>query len=269
MTQQRPTDEDLVAYLDGELSPSERASLERLLAANSEARERLALLQGGGRSVRDALDSMLTQAPRAQLDAMLSGLPGLRAGLSPGARRWAYVAAAAAAMAVFLAGIAADRLSPLAQRVAHPPGAEETEGANQWRQVVAEYLTLYTAESVATMPDTPDMREKELASLGDKLGLPLSPDRVALPDLAFRRAQLFEYDGTPLGQIAYLDPQNGPVALCIFAAGEADAAPRTEQREGLNIAYWSRNGRAFMLIGRVGLSRLQELAGILSARLSA
>jgi anti-sigma factor RsiW len=261
------TDADLVAYLDGELSPSDRARVEQDLALDEGARARLRLLEAGGRRFGEAMESVLAEAPRLQLEAMLAGLPGYRkVPLRPG-RPWPVVAALAAAVALFLMGMAADRLLPARGHRGSAPVAENEDAKDEWRQVVAEYLTLYTTETVASMPEGPEMREKELAGVGARLGVPLTPEQIALPDLTFRRAQLFDYDGSPLGQIAYLDRQSGPVALCIYDHGETDAAPHAERREGLNIVYWSRNGRSFLLIGHTNLSRLQNLADTLSTRL--
>jgi hypothetical protein len=137
----------------------------------------------------------------------------------------------------------------------------------EWRQAVAEYLTLYTAETLASIPDNAAAREQEIAAVGTKMGVALSLDRISVPDLLFKRAQLLEYDHKPLGQLAYLDPASGPVALCLIMDDVPDASPRTEQRQGFNIVYWSRGRRSFMLIGRMPVERLQKLAGDLSGRL--
>ncbi|MCR4283658.1 MAG: anti-sigma factor, partial [Bauldia sp.] len=144
-------------------------------------------------------------------------------------------------------------------RPAEPPG---------WRQVVAEYQTLTTAETLAAIPDDPVTVSLELAVLGDKFGLDLAPDKLVLPDIALKRAQMFEFRGRPLIQLAYLSPADGPIAFCIIANGRADADLAFEQREGSNIVFWTKDGRGYMLIGKASREVLQAYAEDLAARFS-
>ncbi|MBV9220699.1 MAG: anti-sigma factor [Methylobacteriaceae bacterium] len=261
-----PTDAQLVAYLDGELSGEERAALARRIALDQETQARLAVLASGARPFKAAFEPLLDEAPVARLREALDRVQ--RDGSSrrmSASVHWPRLGLIAAGLALFLAGAAVATWLPL------PFGprseSESADNPGAWRQAVAEYLTLYTTETLASIPDDAAMRERELATVSDKLGVPLSSARVTLPDAAFKRAQLFEYEGKALGQIAYLDPATGPLALCVIANGEPDAARRTEQREGMNIIYWSRKGRGFMLIGRDAMPKLEALFAILSDRL--
>ena len=143
-----------------------------------------------------------------------------------------------------------------------PPG----DGSDDWRRAVAQYLSLYTSDTLSIIPDTSGARQQELASVGSRLGVDLTPDRVALPDLALKRADMFDYDGKALGFLAYLDPRSGPVSLCIIAGEGGDAAPRVEHRRGMNIVYWSQAHHGFMLIGRAGADHLRALATVVADR---
>ena len=137
-----------------------------------------------------------------------------------------------------------------------------------WRAVVAEYLTLYTRDTLANLPDDRSLHEAELKSVGDKLALGLSVDKVALDGLALKRSQLFNLDGRPLAQIAYLTSDDGPVAFCIIADAAKDQELSFEERRGRNIVYWSKRGHAFMLIGNLSRSTLETLAASLAARIA-
>ncbi|MFI5012791.1 MAG: anti-sigma factor [Hyphomicrobiales bacterium] len=265
----RPTDADLVAYLDGQSAADRRAWIAGWLARDGGLRERLTLLAGGGRPFAEAFEPLLVEAPQARLADMLASLPGGRPGIAAEKRVasiWLRPALLAAAIALFVAGAAADRLLP---RSTGAFGIEAAgDGEDDWRQAAALYLSLYTSETLASIPDDVAPRERELATVGAKLGIALPLPLVSLPGLALKRAQLLQYDGKPLGQIAYLDPRNGALALCIFGDDRADAAPMTERRVGLNIVHWSSHGHAFMLIGRAEMSQLQSLAGHLSRELT-
>lgn len=261
-------DEQLVAYLDGELPLDAHEALARQLADDPELQRRILVLLRGNRPFQLAFDPLLARAPEQRLQAMLSRLEsGPR---RPAPSRWRAPAAMAAGLVLFFAGLTADHLIPdlgsAWDRFTASSGPEQDE--DDWRQAVAEYLTLYSADTLASIPDDDAMRQRELDSLRAKLAVNLSAEKAAVPGLVFKRAQLFEYDRKPLGQVAYLDPETGPAALCIIRSDDEDAAQRVEQRQGFNIVYWTQGGHDFMVIGRMPVSRLQELARTLSGRLA-
>lgn len=260
-------DEQLVAYLDGELASDEQAALAKRIAADPELQRRLLVLSGGNRPFRQAFETLLAQAPEERLSSMLPAAPA--AAPSGRSRSWRAVAAVAAAILLFLAGFATNSLlgpgGSLRDLVA---GSSRTQDDDDWRQAVAEYLTLYSSDTLANIPDDDAMRQREIDSLRAKLGLNLSARQADMPGLSFKRAQLFEYDGKPLGQLAYLDPATGPVALCMVRSDDGDAPPRTEQREGFNIVFWTQAGHDYMVIGRMPFPRLENLAKNFSDRLA-
>jgi anti-sigma factor RsiW len=264
----RPSDTDLVAYLDGELSPNRRDWVAAHLAADDGLRACLARLANGARPFQEAFEPLLAQAPMARLATMLDGLPTYRptgAERRPSAPRWPRLGLVAACAAGLFIGAGADRLL-VAMRATVTEQAEEQP--DEWRRAVAGYVTLYTPETLAAIPDDSAARQRELAGLSAKLDVPLSAYDTALPGLALKWTQLLQYDGKPLGEMVYADPQSGPVTLCVFADGEADAAPRQERRNGLNIVYWSAKGRAFMLVGRMAEADLRPLADGIYRRLT-
>jgi anti-sigma factor RsiW len=251
----------LVAYLDEALAPAERARLEARLASDAGLSARLGRLRAGGRPFAEAYDALLESAPHERLAAILSAVAPRRAPVrGPG---WA----AAAAVLLLLTGAAAGHFLP----PAFAPDQEEAlddSAPDYWRQAVAEYLTLYTRDTLAGIPDDAALRAQELAAAGAGLGLDLAPGKVVLPGLGLKRAQIFALDGRPLAQIAYLPEGDGPIAFCIIAGVGADAPRRFEERLGSAVVYWSKGGRGYMLIGRVPREKLEGLAETLDARVS-
>jgi anti-sigma factor RsiW len=272
----RPTDAELVAYLDGELTADRRAAIASSIAEDRELQARLALLASGGRPFRQAFEPLLAEAPRAKLADMLAGLPEYRASavaetgqplLRHPWRRiaWPRLFALAAGVVLFFAGATVDRFLP---QLLEAVGINlEGESEEDWRQAVAEYISLYTPETVASTQDNTSLSERELTAVGTKLGIPLPLDRLSLPGLVLKRSQLLQYDEKPLGQVIYLDPQDGIVALCIYAESHPDTPQSSEQRAGMNVVHWSSRDRAFMLVGRMAISQLQRLANLLSQQL--
>jgi hypothetical protein len=113
-----------------------------------------------------------------------------------------------------------------------------------WREEMADFLNLYTRDSLANLPEDRSLHETELKSVGRKVGLDLSVEKVALDRLVLKRSQLLNFDGRPLAQIAYLAPSGVPVAFFIFANGEGDHELGFEERHGENIFYRAIKSRA-------------------------
>lgn len=249
-----PSDELLVAYLDGELDAEQRQLIADQLKANPSVAARLDELQCADLPFKAAFDAMLDEAPTERLNAMLKALPPAQAP-TMSRRRFLAVAASFA-----VAGVVADRL------YMSWPRAESGQG---WRASVAEYMALYTPETLENLNADPASHAVQLRSVGAQLGLPLSPDAVNLPGAEFRRAQILDYDGILIGQLTYLDPRHGPLALCITASKRGTQPAATEQRRGMNVVYWANPSHGFMLIGRNSFEALQVMASSVERRLPA
>jgi anti-sigma factor RsiW len=260
MTDQRsphaPSDEQLVAYLDGQLSSEERLRIDSALANDEALEQRLEWLSSSDLPFQSAYADLLDQAPQDRLTAMLTGLPAPATGAPLTRRR--FIAAAAGFL---LAGVAADRLF-----LGWQASSRKTE--TNWRGLVADYMALYTPQTLDHLPTDDASQRAQLQTLSQRLGLALEPAQLTLPGPALKRAQLLEYDGVPIAQITYLDPVHGPLALCITRSKTGTRHPATEQRNGMNIVYWSGMHHAFMVIGYNPMSELEIMARLFGSRIS-
>lgn len=251
-------DEEITAYLDGELDAAARAALEERLAADAATRARLETL-GTGRPAAGPFDLLLDMAPIDRLERMLD------AAEKPPARSWnsfgGLRALAAALVLLILGGAIGFGLS----RTLAPTEVAEAPG---WRAVVADYVALYTPETFALAPADPEAYAPRLRIVGDGLGLDLAPETVALPGLDLKGAVLFSYDGKPLGQISYLSTEYGPIAFCIIRNNREDAPLAFEERRGMNVAFWNDGGRGYLIIGAMPREDLAPLAETLAGRVS-
>ncbi len=127
-------------------------------------------------------------------------------------------------------------------------------------------MELYTNETFAPLNPDASLQSKELSALGAKVGANLTPDSVALPGLRFTAAIILVYDGSPLGEIAYVDDNGAPVLFCVIDDRRPDAPVRTEKRESFSLTEWSHGGRGFLVIGRMPEERVAALAQTLEAR---
>ena len=258
-------DEDLVAYLDGELAPADRAQIEQVAATDENVAARLAALQGQPADLRQAFAPLLQEAPTLRLRGKLDALDvaGPRQRAAGGTTYWTRRKLLAASVALLIAGGVADHaLGPMSRALLpQDPG--------HWRDIVANYVRLYTAETLSDISSDPSRRAHELAEVGSMIGLRLDPAAVGLPGSVLKSAQILQYDATPLAEINYLDGNGAPLVLCIIPSSQPARGPRLETRMGLNAAFWNDGHHGFMLVGRQPPADLAKLAQSLGGRINA
>ena len=249
-------DAELVGLIDNELDESSRNALLARMARDEQLCKRYDELLGAGGPIAASLDALLEQAPLPRLRASLPMDAPVRRP-SVGSARFALRELAAGILIGFLAASAAAWIAlnfgPLEER-------------DDWRTAVLEYMSLYTNETLAPLNPDVLLQEQELGALSAKVGVKLTRDKVALPGLRFTTAFILSYDGSPLGEIGYVDETDAPVVFCVIADGRADAPIRTERRGDFSLAEWSRGGRGFLVVGRMPTERAAELAQSLQTR---
>jgi anti-sigma factor RsiW len=250
-------DAQLVALIDNELDESSRTALLTRLATDERLRQRYEEFRQTGAPLAASLDEVLGQAPLARLRAALPAEEPPR----QQSRRFSGIAlrnlAAAIAIGVLAAGAAAWvalSLGLLRER-------------QDWRTAVAGYTNLYTNETFSPLNPDASLQAIELRALGARVGVNLTPESAALPGLRFTVAFMLSYNGAPLGVVAYVDPSGAPVLLCIIANGAPEAPMRSERRDNLSLAWWSRAGRSRLVIGRIPEERAVALAQTLETRI--
>ncbi len=249
-------DADLVALIDNELDEDRKRALLARLESDERLRERYEALRQTGAPIAASFDALLRQAPVARLRA---GLPLDGPAPAPSGR-FAGVALRELAAGIVIGLLAAGLAAWVAMSLA------PMEGKEDWRSEVAEYTNLYTNETFSPLnPDLP-LQAVELSAVGARVGANLTPDNIALPGLRFTVAFMLAYERLPLGVIAFVDPEGAPVLLCIIANKAPDAAMRSERRGDLSLAWWSRDGRSYLVIGRMPEERAVTLAQTLEKR---
>jgi anti-sigma factor RsiW len=249
-------DADLVALIDNELDENRKKALLARLETDEGLRERYEALRQTGAPIAASFDALLRQAPIARLRA---GLPLEGPARAPSGR-FAGIAlrdlAAGIAIGLVVAGLAAWVAMSLAP----------TKGKEDWRSAVVDYTNLYTNETFSPLNPGLPLQAVELSAVGARVGANLTPDNIALPGLRFTVAFMLAYERAPLGVVAFVDPEGAPVLLCIIANKAPDAAMRSEKRGDLSLAWWSRDGRSYLVIGHMPEERAITLAQTLEKR---
>ncbi|HIC79996.1 MAG TPA: hypothetical protein EYP07_03395 [Kiloniellaceae bacterium] len=247
-------DEELVAYLDGELPPEQAKAVKQALQDDPALRARLNALKIDTDAVRSAFDSLLPSAPD-QRDPVLEGRPSRSPArpLRPSLSRRAAIAASLAAVAAI--GFAGGRVTAPTQTA-------------DWRMAVAEYQLLYRSETLTHLDPSPAELESERARVVAQLGLDIAGSTLRnVAGLRYRRAQILGYESAPLAQFAYLDSQDRPVAFCVTPTETGDRPLETQSFKGLAAVSWVADGFAFLVIGDVPQALLDRAARDLSAAL--
>jgi anti-sigma factor RsiW len=253
----RANDEErLAALIDNELDEDEKGVLLSRLAQDEDLRARLEALRRDRARLVASFDALLDEAP---VDRLRAAIPLADADLPPRPKRgsigWLELAA----------GIVIGLLLAGAASWVGFGGGERSE-RETWREAVIEYMELYTPDTFALSNPDSAVQARQLQAVSAKVGVDLTPEKVAVPGLRYRTALNFSYDGEPLAEIAYTDAGGAPVLFCVMADGKPDAPPRTVTREGLTYVTWSRRGRGYMFVARMPEQRVAELAQLLLAR---
>ena len=237
------SDQDLSAYLDDEAPAELSAAIRSALQSDPALRARLEELQAGQEAFVTAMEEVLQSAPT---------MPELPRAVTHSQRVWPLGLAGVAAGAALALGLGWSGI------VAPDPG---------WRDVVANYQSLYVTETLAPVALTPQEQQADLQRVSEGLGLDLS----ALPQVAgltYKRAQQLGYKGQPLAQLTFLTAEGGPVALCILRTGsETSPGITAEVLSGLDTYSWSEDGFGILLVGPRGETGLENAAKIFRAAL--
>jgi anti-sigma factor RsiW len=252
----------LVAYLDGELKPEVRKTLEQRLRADVSLRSRLAALEEGVRQVRSTFDALLQEAPRARLDtAFAAALAKASPRQKPRFRQLLF-AAAASLLLLICGGVAGYFIAKSPFDLFEEADTFEEE----WIAAVAGQLSLYEGGSVAAIQVDGAEQQAQLKKLGDALKLDLSEPQVALDGLTLKRAELLQFQGHKVVELLYASDKHGPVALCIMLKPGGEGEGEVESQDGFNFMYWAASGRRFLLIGAAPAERIEALADTISSR---
>lgn len=250
-------DEAIVAWLDGEMTPQEAAEFEQAMAEDSELAARVEQFQLSSLDFEQAFAPLLDQAPQARMAQQLAAIPAPAAVPAKGCSRRALIAASVSFLLV------GSGIGLLAR-----PSDDEKEESQNIRDLEARYMSLYSAETLADAPDDAAILQRGLDRTRLDLGLQLQPQQLRLPGAELKMVRILRYERTSIAQIAWLHADYGPMALCISPAPHDTSPIAREQRHGMQLAWWKRDGYQYVLIGRNPSAQLAATAEALQTALS-
>ncbi|UJD95771.1 hypothetical protein FS593_16440 [Lelliottia amnigena] len=251
-------DDAIVAWLDGEMDRADAQAFEQQLNSDEQLAARTAELMKSNQDYPSAFAPLLDDAPsarmQAKLDAYLDDQSTKRAGVS----RRALIAASLSFLVI------GSGLGYLVR-----PSEEVRDENGHIRDLEAQYMSLYSAETLLDLDSSPSVLQKGLARTAQDIGLHVNEQQLALQSAELKMVRILRYESTSIAQIAWIHADYGPMALCISPLEQKSRTEITrETRHGMNVVWWNSRGYQFVLIGRNPASQLQDSARQLHSALS-
>ena len=283
---QRPSDEMLVAYLDGEVDETTAVAVESWLERDPELRNRLQALTESATQIRDAFEEILREPVPERLMAAARGrtvaaepaagatilsfgakLASITARKGIANRRWGLGVAAAASLSFLMIGAGGGYLAGTGD--ANIDGAQSTSTTTSWLDNIAGYHNLLISSAngaESTVFDVPAGAENE-----KKL-----PTDIRVPDLkpwglAFQGARKLVVEGKPAFQFFYMTDNKslGPITITVTNTTRKDVSPTFDKRAGVNLLYWRHQGHGYALVGSADKGWMWGIANDIEFQLKA
>ena len=238
-------DDDLTAYVDGELSAERSAFVEAWLKDHSEASDRIE----ADRPLNERLAGALAPLAETSLPARfrVENVENARR-----ARRMARFNRIAAAFALLLAGAAGGWLANGWSRAQGPDG-----------HLVADAVTahrLFVAEKRHPVEVSADAKDHLGAWLGNRIGRPVEIPDLSPQGLTLVGGRLLPGENGPSGQIMYQNAAGERVTLYLQAGSGSESAFAFSGTGEAQALAWRSPELAFVLTGPLGREQLVTIA---------
>lgn len=254
---QRPSDEELVAFLDGELGEAESAALSAWLERDPALRARFQALSEVGLAVRESFDEVLREPVPERLLLAATAKPAAevlpfrarRPLLGGHGRRWIGFAVAASVCGLVFGG-------PLGYLAGGNDAGRQVQ--TSWLDNIAGYHNLFISSADGAenaVFDVPAGAEQKL------------PGDVHIPDLkpwslGFQGARMMVVEGRPAYQFFYTtdNKELGAITLTVWPSGKGDMQPTFDRRDNVNLMYWRHAGHGYAIVGQANKGYMWGLA---------
>ena len=251
-------DDAIVAWLDGEMSEADAQQFESQLAQDEQLASRTEALKQDRADFTEAVAPLLHEAPEARMQARLNELLAYSPRSSAGVSRRSLIAASLSFLVI------GGGLGYFAR-----PLALARNESEKIRDLEAQYMSLYSAETLLDADSSPTALQRGLARTAQDIGLNVKVAQLALNGAELKMVRMLRYDSTSIAQIAWMDAEYGPMALCISPERHAQTRALTpENRHDMHLVWWQQRGYQFVLIGRNPPPQLSLHAQALHAALS-
>lgn len=291
-------DSTLIAYVDGELSLADVASIETALAESPDlqrsvdllrasrlgyqsafATQKLPslpphLLQGIEAMADDALSKQRARAASGETPSVSAQVTDLRAAndqapsaqtpvtqiaSKPAANNRVWLVAAFVAGA-FCAGLALQFGASLIGSQGGGATSVASSDASPWVRAATDYQRLYTRDTVANVSADLTASAQTVDAIRHIDGVALRVPDLRATGMTFKSVARLQFNDKPLVQIVYLPEHGAPIALCVMKDSRPDQAIAQAQVNGMNVVSWRQNELSYALIGKPDSGDLATIA---------
>jgi anti-sigma factor RsiW len=244
----------LLAYVDGELTPEQRAEVEAALAQSRALADRVVALRSSIlpyaaafhrqaiASVPQSLSERVNDLIRVTSAADLGEATRVRGRVAS----WRFATQSAApwriAVAAFVAGVVLCAGVLQLQSRQHPTAPE-------WVQSVASYQELYARQTLANIVEDHALTQRVIDD-SRAAGVDAVVPDLRAAGLTFKRAQRLSFRGQELIQLVYLPASGDPVALCMMREKNRNSAPHLEELGPMHAAAWHAGDLGYVLVAK-------------------
>ena len=253
MSENRISESELHAYLDGELAGSRRSEIEAYIAQTPEVAERLRLYSRNEEALRARYASALDEPVPERLRARSRSR-----GLRPLTQH-----AAAALIWLAVGGVLGWYLH--GQR-----GAENPSDAPSWAKRAAVAHAVYSPEVRHPVEVGADQEAHLVAWLSKRLGTPLRVPQLAAAGYTLVGGRLLPGETAPVAQFMYQDARGQRLTLYVRTNREQsrETAFRFAQDGNVRVFYWIDRGLGLALSGEIGKDELLRIATVVYQQLN-
>ena len=244
----------LLAYVEGELTPEQRAEVEAALAISCTLAERVVVLRSSilpyaaafhrqvtppvPQGLTDKVNDLIRASPAVSPDEMARPRGGSASWRVPVARAAPWHVAAAA----FVAGVVL--CVGTLQLV-----SRQRPAAPEWVQSVASYQELYARQTLANIVEDRALTQRVISD-SHAAGVDTVIPDLRAAGLTFKRAQRLSFHGQELIQLVYLPASGDPVALCVMREKSRNSAPHAHELGPMHAAVWHAGQLGYVLVAK-------------------
>ncbi|MDJ0614559.1 MAG: hypothetical protein QNJ29_12890 [Rhizobiaceae bacterium] len=234
------TDEELVAYLDGESDFAPVEEIEAALKTDRALIKRVGQLEIDRESIVQGFNHI---KPAKPINPAILEAPANQNSAS------SWRLAASVAVVCLAIGFGSSTLLTKSDE----PG---------WIEYVAAYQALYTNSTLSSVNQSEEALVTELQRVSSAIGKDIKLEQLNVTEeVEYKRGQVLGFRGKALIQLAFLTSMGEPMALCILRTGKADSeSVSVATLEGMSSAQWTENGYSFLLIGGKDEALVSRLA---------
>lgn len=249
------TDEEIMAWADGEQSTERGKEIEALIAINPEIAAKAASFEASKLPFKSAMDQGVPPVPSELIDQVA---------------QWSQISAGPSAAPVpedksgfYWAGVAATVLLLLVATFSGIKYLDSFHPVEKWANAIVSYQNFYVADTISHIESDREAALAKLSNLRQRYpALPASPPDLTAQGYEFKRLQQLDFENKPVLQMVFYKPGRRPLAICLMPDG-VDFQDAFTKHELLNSYVWQSNQLRAIVVAEEEPKVLKDIAKLI------